>query len=305
MVSSPKRRLYYRIARGHAGPPGDGVGFDFRTEAFIHWAVANSFMGMETVPKRRLYPILGFFVALGAPAGLVILRGLVHHRLSHWEWVRAEIASQAITYGYVAISTAVLFVGLGYILGANEDLLQRVSLTDPLTGLANRRLLDRRLREELARVDRYKNPLSLMLLDLDGLKGLNDRRGHEAGDNAIRAVARTLQKTCRSTDVAARFGGDEFAVLAPNVTALEARTLAERVRRSLGMEASWVAVDLPPLTLSIGIADLSAISELHPDRLYSAADRALYRAKQGGRDRVVLASSEIEPDKEAAAGGVC
>jgi diguanylate cyclase (GGDEF)-like protein len=257
-------------------------------------------MYVEAVPKRRLYPILGFFVALGAPAGLLILKGVVEQTLFDREWIRAEVASHALTYGYVAVSTAVLFVGLGYILGANEDLLQRVSLTDSLTGLANRRLLDRRLREELARVDRYKNSLSLMLLDLDGLKNLNDRKGHEAGDNAIRAVARTLQKTCRSTDVAARFGGDEFAVLAPNVTALEARTLAERVRRSLGMEASWVAVDLPPLTLSIGIADLSSISELHPDRLYSAADRALYGAKHGGKDRVVLATPELEPTEEAA-----
>jgi diguanylate cyclase (GGDEF)-like protein len=260
-------------------------------------------MRVEAVPRRRLYPILGFFVALGAPAGLLILRGLVQEQLFQWGWIRNEVATQALTYGYIAASTAILFVGLGYILGANEDLLQRVSLTDPLTGLANRRLLDRRLREELARVDRYKNALSLMLLDLDGLKTLNDLKGHEAGDNAIRAVARTLQKTCRSTDVAARFGGDEFAVLAPNVTALEARTLAERVRRSLGMEASWVAVDLPPLTLSIGIADLSTIAELHSDRLYSAADRALYRAKESGRDRVVLATSEVEQDEEEATTG--
>ncbi len=260
-------------------------------------------MRMETVPKRRLYPILGFFVALGAPAGLVILQGLVTESLFRWEWIRAEIASNALTYGYMAASTTILFVGLGYILGANEDLLQRVSLTDSLTGLANRRLLDRRLREELARVDRYKNSLSLMLLDLDGLKCLNDRKGHEAGDNAIRAVARTLLKTCRSTDVTARFGGDEFAVLAPNVTELEARTLAERIRRSLSMEASWVAVDLPPLTLSIGIADLGVITELHPDRLYSAADRALYRAKKNGKDQVVLASSESETGEQAASAG--
>src|SRR3990172_11692659 len=96
-------------------------------------------------------------------------------------------------------------------IGSNEDQLQRISSTDPLTGLANRRLLDKRLREELARVDRYNHPLALMLLDLDGLKTVNDRRGHEAGDNAIPAVARTLPKACRNTDLAARFGGDEFA----------------------------------------------------------------------------------------------
>ena len=248
-------------------------------------------MRVQTLPKRRLYPVLGFVLALGAPAGLLLFQGLAEGGLGSWEWIQNELQTRALTYGYLTVSTSIMFLGLGYIIGTNEDLLQRISVTDPLTGLANRRLLDKRLREELARVDRYNHPLTLMLLDLDGLKTVNDRKGHEAGDNAIRAVARTLQKTCRSTDLAARFGGDEFAILAPNITELEARTLAERIRRSLGMEASWVAVNLPPLTLSIGIADTRSISDLHPDRLYSAADRALYRAKSGGKDRVVLASS--------------
>jgi diguanylate cyclase (GGDEF)-like protein len=259
-------------------------------------------MRLETVPKRRLYPILGLFLAFGAPGGLVLFRALVHRQLGSWDWMWHEVVTNLLTYGYVATSTAIMFVGLGYILGANEDLLQRVSVTDPLTGLANRRLLDRRLREELARVGRYHHPLALILLDLDGLKTVNDRKGHEAGDNALRAVARTLQKTCRATDLVARMGGDEFAVLAPNITEVEARTLAERIRRSLGMEASWVSVDLPPLTLSIGIADTRSIAELHPDRLYTAADRALYRAKQDGKDRVELASAEAEALGGRAAG---
>jgi diguanylate cyclase (GGDEF)-like protein len=249
-------------------------------------------MQVQALPKRRLYPVLGFLLALGAPAGLLLFQGIAEGGLLSWEWIGAELRTRALTYGYVGVSTAIMFLGLGYIIGTNEDLLQRISLTDPLTGLANRRHLDKRLREELARVDRYNHPLALMLLDLDGLKILNDRKGHEAGDNALRAVARTLQKTCRNTDLAARFGGDEFAVLAPNITELEARTLAERIRRSLGMEASWVAVNLPPLTLSIGIADTRSIRELHPDRLYSAADRALYRAKTEGKDRVILASAD-------------
>ncbi len=261
-------------------------------------------MQVEALPKRRLYPVLGFLLALGAPAGLLLFQGLAEGGLWSWDWIQKELQTRTLTYGYLAVSTAIMFLGLGYIIGSNEDLLQRISLTDALTGLANRRLFDKRLREELARVHRYSHPLALMLLDLDGLKNVNDRRGHEVGDNALRAVARTLEKTCRSTDVAARIGGDEFAVLAPNVTELEARTLAERIRRSLGMEASWVAVNLPPLTLSIGIADTRSIPELHPDRLYSAADRALYRAKAGGRDRVVLASvPSVADDENDSEGG--
>jgi diguanylate cyclase len=247
-------------------------------------------MPWESVSRRRLYPILGLFLALGAPGGLLVLRGLTQRQLGSWDWVSGELETHALTYAYIAVSTAIMFVGLGFIIGSNEDLLQRVSHTDALTGLANRRHLDKRLREELARVDRYKTPLALMLLDLDGLKDLNDQKGHDAGDAALRAVARTLEKSCRATDLAARFGGDEFVVLSPSITQEEARKLAERIRSMLGTEASWVAADLPPLTLSIGIADTTSIPDLHPDRLYSAADRALYRAKHSGKNQIILAA---------------
>ena len=252
-------------------------------------------MRVSGIPKRRLYPVLGFFLAIGAPGGLLLMRALVHDELGNWEWMAVELSQRGLTYGYIAVSTAIIFVGLGRIIGANEDQLQRVSLTDPLTGLPNRRHFDRRLREELARVDRYQYPLTLMLLDLDGLKNINDEEGHEAGDNALRAVARTLQRTCRATDLAARIGGDEFTVLAPNITEAEAEKLAGRIRKTLTAEASWVASALPKLTLSIGVADTRCVTELHPDRLYAAADRALYRAKQDGKDRVVLAPAPCEP----------
>ena len=198
----------------------------------------------------------------------------------------------------MAATMTIIFVGLGIILGSNEDLLRRMSITDPLTGLPNRRLLDSRLREELARVDRYHHPVALMILDLDGLKHINDELGHDAGDSALKAVARSLQRTCRATDLAARFGGDEFCVLAPNIAEEAALKLAERVRGTLGKEASWVDAGLPPLTLSIGIADTRCIEENHPDKLYSAADRALLDAKRSGKDRVVLAAVR-DPDAKA------
>ena len=229
------------------------------------------------------------------------MRALLHGELGNWSWAVEELLSRALTYGYIAASTAVIFVGLGTVLGTHEDLLHHVSMTDSLTGLANRRHFDRRLRDELARVDRYEHPLTVMLLDLDGLKGINDASGHEAGDNALRAVARTLQRTCRATDLAARIGGDEFTVLAPNITEADARTLAERIRKTLITEATWVGTALPPLTLSIGVADTRCVRDLHPVRLYSAADRALYQAKQGGKNRVVLAPV-LETDQGEADG---
>ena len=187
-------------------------------------------MQFLAIPKRRSYPILGLILALGAPGGLLAIRAFVvaEGEGATWPWIAAELSSRALTYGYVTLSTAIVFVGLGFVIGSHEDTLQRLSITDPLTGLPNRRHFEQRLGEELARATRHDHPLALMLLDLDGLKRVNDTSGHDAGDDALRAVARALQGTRRTTDVAARTGGDEFAVLAPNITGSEAETLAER-----------------------------------------------------------------------------
>lgn len=250
------------------------------------------------IPRHRLYPIFGFLLALGAPAGLLLLRGLSEGLLLTPGWIASELEARALTYAYVTISTATMFVVLGFVLGSNQDLLQRMSLTDPLTGLANRRHFDKRLREELARCERYSQPLALMFVDVDDLKSINDRKGHEAGDNALRAVSRTLVRCSRATDLAARIGGDEFAVLAPSVTMAEAAIIAERIRSTLTAEASWVAADLPGFALSMGIADTRSVTELHPDRIYAAADRALLQAKQEGKNRVALAPLANEPQPE-------
>ena len=254
-------------------------------------------MRTKTILKSRLYPILGFFLAIGAPGGLLLFRALIHNAIGSWDWIYDEVSSRALTYGYIAVTTTIIFVGLGSILGANEDLLRRMASTDPLTGLVNRRIFDLRLREELARADRYHQPVTLMILDLDGLKDINDELGHDAGDSALKAVARSLQRTCRATDLPARFGGDEFCVLAPNIMEEAALKLAERIRLTLSNEASWVDAGLPPLTVSIGITDTGCIDENHPDKLYLMADRALLNAKQSGKNRVVLASVQDAKEK--------
>ena len=255
-------------------------------------------MDWFSIPRRKLYPVLGGLLAAFAPGGLLVLRGLVNGQLLDDGWIGAELTTRALTYGYIGISTAIIFVGLGVVLGSHEDLLRRISLTDALTELPNRRHFERRLRDEIARVDRYGHSLALMMIDLDRLKIINDRMGHEAGDNAIRAVARTLEKSCRATDFAVRFGGDEFAVLAPNINATEAQKIAERIRVGLTAEVSWVPEELPALTLSIGVADTWSIHQNHPDRLLAAADKALYAAKQNGRDQVVVAPPVRQPEIE-------
>jgi diguanylate cyclase (GGDEF)-like protein len=153
--------------------------------------------------------------------------------------------------------------------------------TDPLTGLSNRRAFDALFDEELYRAQRSRHPLALMLVDLDGLKGINDDHGHAAGDLALKRVAEALRSN-RRTDRCARLGGDEFAVLLPNADARRAGGVAERLCASVrtGGELEF------PVTLSLGIACTPADGAT-AEELHHAADMALYAAKRRGGDQVV------------------
>lgn len=174
----------------------------------------------------------------------------------------------------------------------NRSRLVRSGLTDFLTGWHNRRYLQARLMEELAKARRQASSLVCLLIDVDYFKQINDQHGHLAGDVALREVALRIDAQVRSSDAAARYGGDEFVVLLPNSAINQAQILAERVRVSVAATPLEVAPGVSrPVTVSIGLAavmpartdaDLKACAE----RLFSAADAALYRAKQNGRDRV-------------------
>jgi len=232
--------------------------------------------------RARTYPLWGALLAAGAPAGYLALKMAVSGSPGSLEWVAREVAGSVGTYGYLGLSTLLVFAALGRILGRKEDALEQSSATDPLTRLWNRRHLRRRLAEEVARATRLQTPLALLFVDVDRLKALNDRWGHEAGDLALDLVGETLRETCRATDVAARFGGDEFVVLAPDTTAHQAVDLAERLRTVLRSR-------LPSVTVSVGVADLDRARALELESLLEAADRAAYRAKALGRDRIELA----------------
>ena len=164
--------------------------------------------------------------------GLLALQAWVGHRASTpgrpWH-VTDELRRQPLVYGYLLAATVALTTVLGWIVGRKEDLLEALSVTDPLTGLANRRRLLAAFADELNRSARYGTPLALLLIDLDRLKEINDRRGHAQGDRALQLVAESLRRSCRATDLAARTGGDEFLVLAVNTSAGEALALAHRV----------------------------------------------------------------------------
>ncbi len=159
--------------------------------------------------------------------------------------------------------------------------LHQLSVTDELTGLLNRRYMDERLMEEVKRSNRHGYPTSFVMLDVDHFKSYNDEFGHPAGDEALRLVGQVFHETLRGADVAARYGGEEFAVLLPQTTSDEAAVIAERLR------ANVEAKTFPhrPVTVSIGVASCS--SELCTMKgLVQAADRSLYEAKHGGRNRV-------------------
>jgi two-component system, cell cycle response regulator len=177
----------------------------------------------------------------------------------------------------------------------NRARLVRSGLTDFLTGWHNRRYLNARLKEELARAQRSGAGLTCLLIDLDRFKEINDQHGHLAGDIALREAAQRVDAHVRGSDAAARFGGDEFILLAPGITIEQAAALAERIRRAV----AEVPLDMPSgakisLTVSIGVAsvhlgrdenDHKAVAE----RLLAQADSALYKAKQSGRNRVEIA----------------
>ena len=161
---------------------------------------------------------------------------------------------------------------------------------DPLTGLLNRRALEARMLEEVNRVNRYGTPLSVLMLDIDFFKKINDSFGHAAGDHVLSALARFLLSTLRNTDVVARYGGEEFVALLPMTRQADAMPLAERLCQRIAEHT----IDLGHgktvrVTVSIGVAAIEATGNACWDALIDTADQAMYRAKQGGRNRVVAA----------------
>ena len=254
-------------------------------------------------PRRLVYPAIGVLLSVGLVLGLLALQawvGWVGHRAAlPWRpWrVTDELRRQPLVYGYLLVATVALTTVLGWIVGRKEDLLEELSVTDPLTGLANRRRLLAAFGDELNRSARYGTPLALLLIDLDRLKEINDRRGHAQGDRALQLVAESLRRSCRATDLAARTGGDEFLVLAVNTSAGEALALAHRVCatvRRLGAAENEKTVPAADVTVSIGVADLDDITLPTFLALHAAADAALYAAKAAGRDRVLAAPNRAD-----------
>ena len=167
-----------------------------------------------------------------------------------------------------------------------HGLVERQALMDGLTGLANRRAAAEALHAEAARAKRLETPLSVVLADLDGFKDVNDEHGHAVGDEVLRAFAEVLRETLRESDVAGRWGGEEFLLLLPGADEEGAAQLAERVRVGLG-ERSIPGMPGLRVTASFGVAEYAG--ETNTEQLVAIVDSALYRAKRGGKDRVARA----------------
>jgi two-component system cell cycle response regulator len=181
----------------------------------------------------------------------------------------------------------------------NRARLLRSGVTDFLTGWHNRRYFHTRLREELARAERTGKALACLMVDIDHFKEINDRFGHLAGDEALKEVARRAETEIRAGDTAARFGGDEFAILLAGAESSHALKLAERIHQRVGSTAMRVhGGSQVTVSLSIGVATARPQSRSHDykllaERLIAEADSALYRAKSGGRNRVEISSQVI------------
>lgn len=219
--------------------------------------------------RQLLVSVAGVAATFAVP---IVAVGAPHYTAS--EWSRTMLWSLAALIIGSAIQRLVLTVR------RQANALERLALTDSLTGVPNHRAWAESLDRELARARRTGGPLALAMIDLDHLKRVNDRGGHQAGSNAIKSAAAAWRSSIRASDILARFGGDEFGVILPGTTDAPALSVAERLRRATPGS----------LTCSIGVTCWDG--QETADELFARADRALYDAKEGGRDRVVARRAE-------------
>jgi two-component system cell cycle response regulator len=213
--------------------------------------------------------------------------GVLFLRTDHSE---RPLTMEDIEFADVVIRAAVATVRRAQALEttrADNRRLEALATTDPLTRVLNRRALLERLNAEVDRARRFNGVLSLLVLDVDHFKPINDTNGHLAGDSVLRQLGGLLDDAVRKVDIVARYGGEEFVMLLPETTPDGAVMFAERLRERIAAKAFDVGIERPVyLTVSIGIASFPSPHVTTTDDLFARADEALYRAKSGGRNRV-------------------
>jgi diguanylate cyclase (GGDEF)-like protein len=229
----------------------------------------------------------GAILSLGAPLGWLGLQAVGGYAPLE------QIQFMPYLYLYLLVPTLLAFSIFGYVIGRHEELLEEISITDPLTGLRNQRYFRMRLEEEYATSQRLRRPLSLMMLDLDYFKAINDTHGHAAGDRMLAAAAQAMLAATRKGETAARIGGEEFAIILPGLHGTEALKAAERVRKAV----KAVVLHMPgstdiTVTVSIGLHNPRFLPPEGHEELILSADQNLYAAKMRGRDQVAADCEE-------------
>ncbi|WP_163831954.1 GGDEF domain-containing protein [Spartinivicinus ruber] len=238
----------------------------------------------KKLSKRLIRASQGAVFALGAPLGWLLIR--YFQEFAIWE----ELANYAGVYLYMLIGTTITFSCFGWYVGHNEGLSDELAIKDHLTGLYNLRYFQNRLAEEVASSKRHQIPLSLIIYDIDYFKQVNDLYGHPVGDKVLIAISDAAQNNLRSSEVIARVGGEEFAVLLPFCSKEHAIQTAERIRETVSQVCIPIANQaVITRTISLGVASLH--KDENCDSLYRRADTALYQAKNSGRNKVIVSTT--------------
>lgn len=248
------------------------------------FCLAMLYMGLAALKWQRRTALLFVFATVASVLGALV------SSLTVWGWLpHTRLGFHAVELGMV-VDAILLALALAEQVRFNQRARQTAEAAarvDPLTGLANRRGFEATASTLWATSQRHERPLSVLMIDLDNFKAINDRHGHPLGDELLRRIARLMQANWRDTDVLARWGGEEFIVLMPDTDLDGACAVAERFRaacRTLAVVANGESVSV---TLSIGATSRSE-REHSLDALIAEADRHLYRAKREGRDRICM-----------------
>jgi diguanylate cyclase (GGDEF)-like protein len=269
---------------------GHGVVSRYQMLTTLYWVPLGCGVAFVFLSTRAALAIsAAVFVAIFGP----IVFALAHGPRAEWGddfGAMTSVLSLAQVV-YVVLLSVVGSMRAGYHRAAERvHVVQLLASTDVLTGLSNRRALSETLQAALAGAVRQRQPLSVLLIDVDHFKRINDGHGHQAGDAALQRLAALLARTVRQADRVGRWGGEEFLVVAPGNTATGAMELAERLRMAVRHEAFDHGV---PVTVSVGVAELATFDSV--ETLVHRADVALYQAKLGGRDRCVVRVAMSDP----------
>ena len=247
------------------------------------------FTTSATFLAAALYiPIVGLFYGINSPS-VYIAYGVICTVLSgvasfddftDFEGNLDNIETNRVMAAIVLYSVCFLV----YRNSLSADVLRRLATTDPLTGVINRRHFMELMGREQRRADRYATTYSVLMIDIDHFKRVNDTYGHQVGDLAIQAMAQACQKTMRPTDLVARYGGEEFIITLTHTEQAAAVRVAERLREAVAEIVLPTEREALSFTISIGVSSYTKGMRL--DQVIGVADQALYAAKQGGRNRV-------------------